>query len=144
LIASLAKDLHLLIITDGEDTESPPPYTGIGGMAPMVNWLNDKGYGGEIHLLAVGNEISVPIGGVERVGWGSALASSLLHFFLQVSSSLVRSFLLSSLLSLSAASLKKGATEQASVSGKKKKVHAGKRLAPIEGKMRRLREEANG
>eukprot|EP00295_Goniomonas_pacifica_P007183 CAMPEP_0175828140 /NCGR_PEP_ID=MMETSP0107_2-20121207/12650_1 /TAXON_ID=195067 ORGANISM="Goniomonas pacifica, Strain CCMP1869" /NCGR_SAMPLE_ID=MMETSP0107_2 /ASSEMBLY_ACC=CAM_ASM_000203 /LENGTH=463 /DNA_ID=CAMNT_0017140847 /DNA_START=134 /DNA_END=1526 /DNA_ORIENTATION=+ len=57
-----AEGLHVLLVTDGEDTESSPPYTGIEGLTPAVQRLNELGFHGEIHLVALGNEITVKIG----------------------------------------------------------------------------------
>jgi len=56
------KDLHLLLFTDGEDTESDPPFTGIEGLMPTVEELNAIKFAGEIHLVALGNEITAKLG----------------------------------------------------------------------------------
>ena len=32
--------LRLVVITDGVDTHSPPPYRGMGGMDPMMEHLH--------------------------------------------------------------------------------------------------------
>jgi len=57
-----ARELHLLLITDGEDTESSPPYTGVDGMHPTVERLNQLGFSGEIHIIALGREITLTLG----------------------------------------------------------------------------------
>jgi len=54
-------DLHVLLITDGEDTESQPPLCGIEGMLPTVERLNEVGFNGEIHLVAIGEEVTESI-----------------------------------------------------------------------------------
>jgi hypothetical protein len=43
--------LRIVIVTDGCDTDSPPPYRGIRGMDPLMNSLLRKGYDIEWHIV---------------------------------------------------------------------------------------------
>lgn len=48
--------LRLVVVTDGDDTLSPPGYTGMRGMDPMMRTLQDLGYDIEWHIIVVGGE----------------------------------------------------------------------------------------
>jgi len=49
-----AKDCIILLITDGMDEQSPPPYAGSGGLGPCVEELNKNGFETDFHIIGIG------------------------------------------------------------------------------------------
>ena len=47
--------LRLIVVTDGEDTQSPEGYNGVGGMTPMQQALLAAGFDIEWHIVVLGN-----------------------------------------------------------------------------------------
>eukprot|EP00812_Abedinium_dasypus_P011542 NODE_5099_length_612_cov_531.563734.p2 GENE.NODE_5099_length_612_cov_531.563734~~NODE_5099_length_612_cov_531.563734.p2 ORF type:complete len:174 (+),score=50.24 NODE_5099_length_612_cov_531.563734:68-523(+) len=45
--------LRIFVVTDGGDTDSPPPYHGMQGMDPLMQELQDDGYNIEFHVVFV-------------------------------------------------------------------------------------------
>eukprot|EP00808_Paulinella_micropora_P018260 g27749.t1 len=46
--------LRLVVITDGEDIESPPPYNGMRGMDALMKSLKAKGFDVQWHIIVLG------------------------------------------------------------------------------------------
>jgi len=49
--------LRLVVVTDGQDTQSPAAYNGIGGMNPMQRTLLRAGFDIEWHIVVLGKDV---------------------------------------------------------------------------------------
>ena len=51
--------LRIVVITDGYDNWSPPPYNGVRGFDPLMRTLLNQGYDIEWNIIVVGNDLGV-------------------------------------------------------------------------------------
>lgn len=58
--------LRIVVITDGEDSDSPAGYNGVAGMNPMMKTLTEEGYDIEWHIILLNSSNAALGEGVRR------------------------------------------------------------------------------